>query len=134
MEEELLIEKWLTAYKKWGEIVDVFMNPTKKDFREIGNKSRFIADAKNKRVYVWGVMGDMHGDAWVKIKKELNDSRNLYKNNNGELITGVWEGTYANFRAMSHLGQYMRNEIKEQDWTFLYKYYKCEDDLMVYLK
>lgn len=131
--EQYLNEKWLMAYKHWGHINDVFVNPGPSDQRELGKKSRFIADAKEKKVYAWSVMGDMHGDAWTKIRKEINEPRHLYKGNKGTLVTGIWEGHYANFHAIQNMNVEDRKAMKNYDWSFLYKYYDCEDDFKVYL-
>ena len=76
---DLVLEKWLTAFKKYGHTLEVFENPSKKEMRGWETRFRFIADAKRKKVYMWPATGAVHVDAWLHIKKMLNDSRPLYK-------------------------------------------------------
>lgn len=122
---DVIVEKYLTGFKKYGHIVDVYENPTKKELREIGDKTRFIADAKNKKVYVWSAMGAVHGDTWTKIKKETNDPRSLYKA--GDLLTGVWEGNFARMYAADYMAPAVRKKVKENDWSFVSKWYDITD-------
>lgn len=120
-EIDLIIEKYLTGFKQYGHIVDVYVNPTKKELKEIGEKTRWIADAKSKKLYVWSAMGAVHGDTWAKLRKEMNDPRHLYKSD--ELLTGVWEGTFARMYAIDYMAPSVRKRIKDQDWSFVSKWY-----------
>jgi hypothetical protein len=57
----------------------VFKNPSSKEIREatIRNKSmRFIADSKDKSIWVWDSMGALHQEVWREFK-ELNKGRNF---------------------------------------------------------
>ena len=86
---DILLEKWLTAFKKYGHTLEVFENPSKKEMKGWEDRFRFIADAKRKKIYMWPASGAIHGDAWTHIKKELNDSRPLYKSST--LIPSVYD-------------------------------------------
>ena len=118
---DLLLEKWLVGFKKYGHMLDIFENPSKKELREIGDMQRFILDAKRRKCYIWSATGAIHADAWIHIKKELNDSRHIYKS--GDLIAGVLEGSHLMMYNNAGLGQQTRKSIKEQDWSFSKKYY-----------
>lgn len=89
-EVNLLVEKYLMGFKKHGEIRDVFVNPTKKELRELGAVYRFIADAARDKLYVFNA--DMlHDETWTHhIRKEIKDSRDIYGNE--YLFAGVMEG------------------------------------------
>ena len=114
---DLLLEKWLTAFKKYGKIVDVFENPSLKEFGNIKTCFRFIIDSKHKKVYVWSAIGAIHNDTWNHIKKELNDTRPLYKS--GTLITGTFEQNWITFNTSSEIHYSVRKELKETDWSFV---------------
>jgi len=80
--KELMLEKWLTAWKQFGHIREVFVNPTRKEMFEVKDmfdSYRFIADAKYQDFYVFDV-NSMHGTTWNKqIAKEINDNRKMYE-------------------------------------------------------
>lgn len=126
---DLLLEKWLLAFKKYGHMLEIFENPTRKELAEIGKTQRFILDAKRKKVYIWPATGAIHTDAWIHLKKELNDSRHVYKS--GDLIAGVQESGRLLIYNTSGLSQSVRKRIKEQDWSFSKKYYpRLEEDIL----
>jgi hypothetical protein len=87
----LIVEKYLTAIKDYGSIVEIFVNPTKKEMRDdVGDIFRFIADAKNKKVFMFS-QHTLHSRAWANaISKETNDNRRLYFD--PDLFAGVVEG------------------------------------------
>ena len=75
---DLLVEKYMMGFKKLGNIVDVFVNPSKKELSEVGRMYRFIADAKHKKLYVFN-HNIYHNDVWLHLQQELNDRRSLYE-------------------------------------------------------
>lgn len=85
--ERYLEEEWVTKVKGFGNsVVDVFVNPDKSDMFEIsqlGKYCRFIADNKNKKLYVWGWDKAVHGTVatsifgdWDRFQK--SDERYMY--------------------------------------------------------
>jgi hypothetical protein len=63
-------EEWYKRIKG-GDSVDVFKNPSRKEFNEIisstkhnNNSVRFIAYNKTKTLYVWEVYGSIHADMY----------------------------------------------------------------------
>jgi hypothetical protein len=79
-----LLEKYLTAFKVDNRPTEIFVNPSKKDFLTIDESIhdegsyRFIADAKNKDVYLFSPRA-FHKKVWEQLSKELNDNRIMYK-------------------------------------------------------
>lgn len=115
MKIDLLVEKYLTSIKKWGHIIDIYTDPTPSELKEIGNDRRFIADAANKKVYVWSAMTALHEDVWGQV---IKDSRKLYKS--GDIITGEFTGkntVYIESYFMMHTD--IRRMIATQDWSFV---------------
>lgn len=64
----LLNEEYETRIKMFGRSFEVFTNPTQKELKSLqSNDLKFIADSKDKKVYVWDVIGPLHGPAWRQI-------------------------------------------------------------------
>lgn len=124
---DCLIEKYLTSIKEtWPKevIIDIYVNPSKKEMKLAGNPFvRFIADDKNKRVYVWDAMLMLHRPTWDFIKKETNDTRVLYKTDT--LFSGEFDGS-----VMSRYDLYSTtlNQLKDiisiyrKDWSWVDRY------------
>ena len=125
---DLLLERWLTAFKKYGHTLEIFENPSKKEMVGIGKDQRFILDAKRKKCYIWSATGAIHSDAWVHIKKELNDARHVYKS--GDLLTGVSDGSGMHIYAIAGLSQKVRQDLKNENWDFARRFYPDLDKLL----
>lgn len=72
--QKYLNDEYLDRYKLYGKSVEVFVNPSKKELKEIiefedkkKNDIRFIADRKRKKVYAWNSLGGTHYDMWYRI-------------------------------------------------------------------
>ena len=119
----LINEDFLTATKNIkGGTVEIFENPSRKEMREAMDKFglRFIADSKNKKVYVWKSSEMLHSHAWTEIKKETGDTRKLYKT--PELLTGQFK-TKAISDSSGFLHQDTRNEMKSLDWSWTNRWF-----------
>ena len=116
----LLLEKYLTGFKKYGHTVEVFENPTRSELRDVGGRFRFIADAKRQKMYIWSAMGAIHADAWLNIKKQLNDSRPLYKSST--LVPAVYENGYVHIFAAKGIPRSIAQQYEYEDWNFVNKY------------
>ena len=128
----LLFERFLNTYKYdlmpgISEVVDVFLNPSSKELREMGDnyaKSvRFIADSKKKAVYMFDGTKALHREMWHGISTELKDSRKLY--NNSDLLVGVIQ----NNRDVLFESNYLYplgvwEKIYDTDWKWADKYIK----------
>jgi hypothetical protein len=78
---DMLLEKWLLAYKNYDHTYEVFVNPSKKELAEIssGGNYRFIADGLKKNLYVFSV-DSFHKRTWDEnIRGQINDQRYMYK-------------------------------------------------------
>lgn len=65
--QRYLKEKFYDAFKKWGDEVEIFMNPNSKEIKEIKSASglgtiRFFANMKEKKVYMWNGDNAIHQD------------------------------------------------------------------------
>lgn len=84
-----IVEKYLTAYKNQysGDILEVWVNPTKKELRDLADTYRFIADSKNKKIYFADGWVGNHVPLWEAVIKETKQggSRVPYK---GHLMCG----------------------------------------------
>lgn len=68
-------EEYLTRVKSSiAGSAEVFVNPSKKELREIGEVVRFIADNNTKKIYTWNAVKAFHKQTWRQIK-EKSDSR-----------------------------------------------------------
>lgn len=97
-------------------MVDIFENPTMKELKDIGGDIRFIADATNKKYWIWDAMTAVHLDMWKGV---IKDPRNLYKS--GDIVTGELSHNHKTILidAFYNLPQSIRQEIQSQDWTFV---------------
>lgn len=118
--KQYLNEKFLTAFKKYGHYLELFENPSMKEFRDMKGSFRFILDSKRKKIYVWTSSGAVHGDAWVEIKKTLNDSRPLYKSET--LLTGTMDTSGIHFYGAAGIPPKVRKSLREEDWSFAKNY------------
>jgi hypothetical protein len=125
-----LVEKYLTGFKKYGHMVDVFENPSKKEMAEIGTGTfRFILDSKRQKIYVWSAMGSVHTDAWINIKKQLNDSRPLYKSST--IIPGTFENNSVYIYGAKGIPRAISAQYQYEDWDFAKKWIPL--DKLLYL-
>jgi len=70
---KFLKERFEIGFRFYGESFEIFTNPTKREFKEIGQDYpmiRFMANKKNKRVYIFRVRGYVHNQAWNELKKQ----------------------------------------------------------------
>lgn len=112
---DLLVEKYLTSFKKWNHIIDIYVNPTHSEFNDIEGEIRFIADATNKKLYIFSAMTAVHMDVW----KTLKDQRSLYKS--GDIVTGELDHRHKIVSIDSYylLPFNIRKEVQSQDWSFV---------------
>lgn len=65
--ERYLNEKFFSGFKQYGDEVEVFINPSSKEIKEIKDASsrgtiRFFANMKEKKVYMWNGDNAIHQD------------------------------------------------------------------------
>jgi hypothetical protein len=130
---ELLLEKFLTAYQgPWGdEYFEIFVNPTKREMKDIQDKHRnirFIADSKKRKVYVFST-NSLHRRTWDEhIAPETGDSRKMYSDET--LFGGAMEGnTLVNYGVQD--GLYPKDVLAEwvlhpDVWKFAQKWFDIQ--------
>jgi hypothetical protein len=125
-----LTEKWIKSFKdrdSFGrvrdDIVEVFVNPTKREFRDAsgnasfdiqkGNYVRFFADMKRKQIFVWNPNA-IHNDVW----KEIGDGRRFgdetLLSGVAEMKGGKWVFTDSDEGVRRNL---MSFDIEEWEWA-----------------
>lgn len=65
-----LNEEYFMRVKGVGGSTEVFVNPSRKDYRDLPELIRIIADDKNKKVYAWDATKALHKETWRQIRKE----------------------------------------------------------------
>ena len=127
-----LTEKYLTSLKDYHIIknnefyVEIFVNPSKKEFNDAAGKAsfdhwagryvRFYADMKKKKVYIWNPE-TIHDDIWKKI----GDGRSY---NNSTLLSGVAQligGKWTMFDSDEGVKHILR-DYKPSDWEWVDKW------------
>ncbi len=129
----MLLEKFLTAYNgDFGGTNEIFVNPTSREIREIKKVSRgnlrFIADKKNKKVYIFPVRS-LHKTTWdYHIAPETKDSRKMYAD--GTLFGGALDdGRVVNWGFQDNL--YKPDILAEwilnpEEWKFASKWFDIQ--------
>lgn len=128
MDIEQLLEKFLTGYKspqRPGTDVEVFVNPTQAEVREVQRASefkaiRFIVDSRNKKVYMWASELMLHLQMWNNLKKELGDSRKIYSC--PSLLSGELEKNGYDWYSMSLNDPEDKIQFYLDDWKWVDKY------------
>lgn len=123
---DLLVEKYLNAFKSYGHLVEVFENPSASEFREVVRASPssvgVIIDTFNKKIYAFSREHAIHSAVWKKAIRKGNDGRNLYST--PELISFEYETRTKKWNAGSN-APFMDPETwasaKRQDVSFAKK-------------
>lgn len=68
--EKAVNEEYFMRIKGVGGSAEVFVNPSKRDYRDLPELIRVIADNKEKKVYIWNAAKALHKQTWRQIKKE----------------------------------------------------------------
>ena len=142
LQKYLINEKYEMRIKVGSKSYEVFVNPSLKEMREVDSISgfRFMADDRNKKVYVWDAYAALHEEAWEQIKngRLKND---VYK---GYILPGYssFEGTKP-YMDEADGDNYFENYMEDEDidmvsvlkkWKWVNKYIDVNDYLgdMVY--
>jgi len=134
--ETILIEKYLKRVHSnvpgKGNI-EVFVNPSPRDRKAIGNVIRFTLDNKTKRVYAWKFDEAHH----VDVSKGIGIK---HKFNNPDMLTGgaVWSGGKWIFNTSDFLKDFKKMLVSERefltellgnDWSWANKYIDVDTTL-----
>jgi len=97
LQSYLTNEEYYKRIKGYKKSYEVFINPSKKELKSIGDDVRFIADNRVQRLYVWDWKGKLHDDFWRD-----EQSSNLQR----DIGFGLAVGGVASF----HGGKWIMNE------------------------
>lgn len=122
---DYLLEKFLDGYKVPGNhVAEVYVNPTRRELEGIDffdePSARFIADSKNKQIYVWDAGIAIHRLMWDKFKP---DNRQLYKDDT--LLTGEYNiktKELDTYYAAAYNSRQIIQSFLDQDWKWADKY------------
>lgn len=125
-----LTEKWVKSFKDrdpFGKpqdnIIEVFVNPTKKEFRDASDNAgfdiqkgkyvRFFADMKRKQVFVWNP-NSIHLDTWRVIGDSRNFEDETLLSGIAEMKGGKWAFTDSDEGVRRNL---MKFDVEEWEWA-----------------
>jgi hypothetical protein len=124
---DILLEDYLMGYKVDGHILDVFVNPSKAEMREVMRSATtslgVIMDRKNNKLYAFNRDKQIHSQVWRKISG--GDSRKLYKTD--EILTAEFdkrfkkEWNYSSQAMFTDDIETLRTIIRA-DWSFFKKW------------
>lgn len=139
-----LVEDYFDSKNVAGQLVTVFENPAKSEFRELeresrksggGNILRFIADGNSKKMYVWDAYNARH----VDVRKMLNLPPNF--EDTPSILDGYLEVSGGSAKMFAwediqfYLAMYKNKKSKKLDsyfskvfmyrWTWMDKYADC---------
>lgn len=127
---KFLKERFEIGFKTFGEYFEIFTNPTSKEFKEVqdNNIIRFIANKKNKRVYIFNPQGYIHHEAWDELKRQnVEKGGNYYSEaEKGNLFDGycklkggkwvIFSSEILDFSPMNY------TKIIKGNWSWVDKY------------
>jgi hypothetical protein len=74
LQQYILNERWHTRLEIRKNSFDVFVNPTKKEMKELDTVYlRFIADNTSGKLYIWDYDKGMHREVYKKLKISDNE-------------------------------------------------------------
>jgi hypothetical protein len=73
---------------------------------------------------MWPATGAIHADAWIHIKKQLNDSRPLYKSST--LVPAVYDNGSVHIFGAKGIPRAISDQYGYEDWSFVKKYLPLE--------
>jgi len=133
-----LTEKWKKSFKDrnsfgklTGKIIEVFVNPTKSEFRDAaGNASfdairgkyvRFFADIENRKVYIWDPEA-IHIDVWKQIGDGRSYSSTTLLSGAAQMKGGKWKMIDSDEGVRGNLWDY-----SVEDWEWANKWINVTD-------
>jgi len=127
-----ILEKYFTSFRSALGMVDIFINPSKGELRELGTEVRFIADIKSKKVYAFDASKANHGHVWRRIgdSRDYREPTLLMGSATNGVMTDSHVLRYGHLRPSIHDQPFPTWSWK--DWTWVDKYIKVTDYLKKY--
>jgi hypothetical protein len=132
-----LNEKWLDDVQEYGSTYEVFMNPSRKEIRQLDKSGgyRFIVNHKKKEVYMVSA-NSYHSTMWdeSEVRNRIGFSYDSYSYNakGFDYIycgDGITNGRYGS-DTMETLGTNYPNQLEKlanQDWSWVKKYLNTDE-------
>ena len=136
--KQYINEEYFTGFKSYDDYIEVFVNPSQKEIKSMGEVVRFIADNKSKKVYAFDGSDVIHSQAWKEFPNEVTKGREfneisllpilkeLNKVHIDELeysIRNIQREIKKGGKAFNRDVEYV-NGILDQDWKWVDKYVK----------
>ena len=128
--QQYLNEKFYNATKIWGHDVEIFVNPSKRELRDIQEKSpigyRYIVDFDNKKIYYW------HSEV-IHIDILQDFPRMVPQFNHGNYLNYVHSGAFSQ-RIFTGHGTWGSKEVESDTWKIggdLWNAIGKDDDLLI---
>ena len=129
--QKYLTEKFFDAFKYGSRNIDIWVNPSKKELRDLYMETKdnswgsigFICDITNDKIYFFSRKHIIHQDAFNHIDKS---NRRLYKDSTfltGEMEMGNGKVNNINFNSFkSFSNTEVIKEMLDLDWSFFDKW------------
>jgi len=126
-----LKEEWADSFKTLSKTVEVFVNPTQKEFNEVKNNDhygvRWLADSKTKKVYIHPSNSAIHGTVINKvILKGKSEEAMAPHFTSDRWISGSVTKTGHHFSDLLDAGYWWKDgygkKAIKKDWSWAYKY------------
>lgn len=127
---DCLVEKYLDGFMRGSTMVDIFVNPSKKEQKDAQTASgsysknlRFIADGNKKNIYVWNAALCLHSDMLIRLQQmgHVSKSVKLYQDPDvasGELTP---EGKVELYYNANWGPAEMASSLLDNDWSWVDK-------------
>uniref|UniRef100_A0A6M3JMI6 Uncharacterized protein n=1 Tax=viral metagenome TaxID=1070528 RepID=A0A6M3JMI6_9ZZZZ len=123
--EKYITEKYHTAFNIDGKYIEIFVNPTSKDIRDIkSDEIRFIAISNIKKVYVWNADKLIHLRMWERLdfKGSPYGDRNVCMG-----VIGKKESKWKMIYSDSEKRYWDKKEERYKEFKWLEKYFNISD-------
>ena len=124
--KQYINEEYLTrASDRIGNSYEIFMNPSRRDARNIGtDEVRFIASAKTKNVYAFSILL-LHHDAWKQLLDEKYEKGTIYYEDIDWLIAGYAKNQGGNLICDDYETEItLEGDNLKYNWKFVDRYIK----------
>jgi hypothetical protein len=127
--QKYLTERWVKSFKDKSPIagretfVEVFENPSAKEFRDAANSTtwdkirgnfvRFYVDMKKKRVYIWHPEA-VHADAWRQFGDGRPPADSTLLGGAAKKVSGKWKMVDSDMGVKRNLLDY---DIEDWEWA-----------------
>jgi hypothetical protein len=118
-----IIEAYFGYVKpEWSEYPKpIFINPSSSDIKELKGHVKFVADAKERAVFVWTVNGPLHNEVISQLNLTSPVEKHIllgYANQKGYYFLIFFEELMTSYDSRD-----LRNRLRQHDWTWMERYH-----------